>query len=85
MYVGGYFTAVGSEELPAYNIAQWDGEAWHALGSGVRKPLDDFNYPYPVRGVYALAADNNGNLYVGGNFVSAGSKPAVNFSIWQTR
>src|ERR1700722_5462423 len=33
LYVGGYFTMAGG--MPANSIAQWNGNAWSALGSGV--------------------------------------------------
>ena len=32
VYAGGRFTSAGG--VPANNIARWDGERWHALGSG---------------------------------------------------
>jgi hypothetical protein len=59
LYIGGDFTMVGG--AAATNIAKWNGNAWSALGSGT-----DNN-------VYALAADDAGHLFVGGNFLVAGT------------
>jgi hypothetical protein len=44
-------------------VAKWSGGAWSALGSGVNG------------GVFALLTDGSGNLYVGGDFLSAGGVP----------
>ena len=33
LYAGGYFTTAGGGS--ANHVARWDGEAWHALGSGM--------------------------------------------------
>lgn len=52
-YVGGTFTHVNGIEVNG--VAQWDGASWSALGTG-------------VGAVYALAVDNGGNLYAGGDF-----------------
>jgi len=42
-------------------IAKWDGSTWSAMGSGVNGQ------------VYALAADDSGHLFVGGDFSVAGT------------
>jgi hypothetical protein len=63
LYAAGQFTAAG--EVPANNIAKWDGSAWSGLGSG----MGGSNNPY----VLALAADGAGHLFVGGPFTSAGT------------
>ncbi|WP_295453275.1 hypothetical protein [uncultured Thiodictyon sp.] len=62
LYVGGDFTAIGT--VLANRIAQWDGSAWSALGSG----LDNV--------VKALAVAGT-TLYVGGNFFTAGNKSST--------
>jgi hypothetical protein len=59
LYAGGWFATAGG--VPANYIAKWDGCAWSALGSGM--DLD----------VQALAADGVGHLFVGGNFMLAGT------------
>jgi hypothetical protein len=48
-------------------IAQWNGNSWSALGSGVNG------------NVSALAASGN-TLYVGGNFSMAGEKVSANIA-----
>ena len=44
----------------AYYVAQWDGAAWTIPGGGTDTP----------HSVQALAVDNTGNLYAGGDFGS---------------
>jgi hypothetical protein len=63
LYAGGYFTNAGG--VTANYVAKWDGNAWSALGSGVR------GSPYPH--VNTLAADGLGHLFVGGYFSLAGT------------
>jgi len=53
--------------MTAQNIAKWDGTDWSALGSGVNGL------------VYALAYNNNGHLFVGGNFSTAGTNASQFF------
>jgi hypothetical protein len=59
LYAGGYLITAGG--LPANHIAQWNGSAWSALGSGVNDS------------VRALAAYGADHLFVGGNFSQAGT------------
>jgi hypothetical protein len=63
LYAGGYIATVGA--VPANNIVQWDGTSWSPLGSGVQDWI-----------VGALAFDSSGNLYVGGDFRTAGTNLA---------
>ncbi len=67
LYAGGYFTTAG--EVPANNIAKWDGSAWSALGSG----MDSL--------VYVLAVSGT-DLYVGGGFTTAGGVAANSIAKW---
>ena len=67
LYVGGDFSAIGT--VLARRIAQWDGSAWSALGTGM-----DF-------GVYALAVSGS-TLYAGGSFTSAGGTTANRIAQW---
>ena len=65
LYVGGLFTSVYSSGTTSVGstkyIAKWNGSAWSALGSGANST------------VRALAL-SGANLYVGGDFTSAGDK-----------
>jgi hypothetical protein len=72
LYVGGYFTAIGS--AVANHIAQWNGSAWSALGSGVGSGM-------PYTRVNALAVSGS-DLYVAGDFDSAGGSPANHIAKW---
>ena len=73
LYVGGDFTAIGT--VLANHIAQWDGSAWSALGSG----LSDCDGYYSC--VYALAV-SDGDVYVGGGFTTAGGIGANYIAKW---
>ncbi len=77
LYVGGRFTHAGG--VPAWNIAAWNGRGWKALGEGVKG--DRLS-----RGgeVHALAILGE-HLYVGGWFIEAGGRPAMNFARWRLR
>jgi hypothetical protein len=70
LYAGGDFTGAGS--ATAGCIAKWNGSAWSALGSGITGPADNGGLSAD-----ALACDSSGNLYVGGNFTTAGNKPSA--------
>ena len=65
----GRFQVVGSK-LANY-IAKCDGSSWSILGSG----LDYY--------VTAIAVSGN-DVYVGGEFWSAGGKPSYHFGVWHT-
>jgi hypothetical protein len=74
VYVGGSFTTAGATTVN--NVARWDSRnnTWEALGSGT----------VGVGGpVYALQMVGT-NLYVGGDFPSAGSNSATNFAHWDS-
>jgi hypothetical protein len=73
LYVGGVLSAAGG--VPVSAVAQWDGTAWSALGPG---PGGGYgNAPL----VDALAVSGT-NLFVGGNFDTAGGVPATNIAKW---
>ncbi|MGC3956910.1 MAG: hypothetical protein QM813_02755 [Verrucomicrobiota bacterium] len=61
------------EGLPA--LAKWNGTDWSTLGSGLGAALGD----RPWGG--ALAARGR-DLYIGGEFTTAGGKPADNLALW---
>jgi trimeric autotransporter adhesin len=65
---GGRFTSAG--EVPALNIARWDGSNWLAMGSGVNGDVD------------ALAVLADGNVIAGGLFTAAGGVPAASIARW---
>jgi hypothetical protein len=67
LYVGGEFSAIGT--VFAKNIAQWDGSAWSALGSGLDRWANDLT----VSGT---------DLYVGGGFTTAGGNAANYIARW---
>ncbi len=72
LYVGGSFGHAGF--ATAYNIARWDGITWSALSAGTSG-----NAPSPT--VYALATSGS-NVYVGGDFITAGGFPANHIARW---
>jgi len=66
--IGGEFTSVNN--VPAKQIACWDGKSWYALGDGVNER------------VFALAFDPGGELYAAGYFSEAGGLPATHAARW---
>jgi hypothetical protein len=76
MYIGGRFSVVNDSLFSCRCVAQWDGSAWSALGSGI----SGMNGGDAV--ILAQTIDNAGNLYVAGGFDSAGGVPAKNIAKW---
>ena len=75
IYVGGNFTEINGN-VPANYIARWNGAAWSALGSGIGGvPANPANPP-----VAAIVVDGAGDLFVGGNFTTAGGGGAANLA-----
>jgi hypothetical protein len=72
LYVGGRFTMAGGS--PANHIARWDGSSWSTLGTGIAGPGTQVT-------VSALAV-SGGNVFVGGNFTSAGGVLVSNIAVW---
>lgn len=74
VFFGGFFTAscgsalCGSVTTGFNRVAKWNGAAWSALGSGMNDR------------VFALAVDSNDDLYVGGQFSTAGCRVSNNFA-----
>jgi hypothetical protein len=74
LYAGGYFTPTG--DSAANYIAQWNGNSWSALGSGIVYSGDQY-----IASVYALAVSGS-TLYAGGAFTEAGGVPANFIAQW---
>lgn len=74
VYVGGTFTIAG--EIAVNNIAKWNGSSWEDLSGGITGSIS------MGPKVYALALDDSGNLYVGGDFKFAGAVPMQCTAIW---
>jgi hypothetical protein len=67
VYVGGYFEFAGS--TPARNVAMWDGQTWHPLGSGTDGEVN------------AIALRGQ-DVFVGGRFTIAGGLAAGRIARW---
>src|SRR5208283_602532 len=88
LYAGGTFTTAGG--TIANNVAQWNGSAWSALGSGlagggywgVEPGIGPEVATGQNAGVNALAFDTNGNLYAGGDFTVAGGVGVNDIAQW---
>ena len=76
LYAGGTFTSAGG--ISANHIAKWDGNNWSALGSGLSGCAGVNCTPT----VSELAIDSNDNLYLSGNFSSAGGIAADHIAKW---
>jgi N-acetylneuraminic acid mutarotase len=76
IYVGGQFTRAG--EVSANNVARFDPQAnsWSALGTGSSNGVSGRSPIPPAPSVSALAVDEQGRVYVGGDFTQAGGVSA---------
>lgn len=79
LFAGGLFTEAGGKA--AKGVVLWDGSEWFDLGAGIE-------YSPGSTGVFALAAgplpQSAGDaLYVGGKFVQAGGRQAINMARWR--
>jgi hypothetical protein len=78
VYVGGDFTVAGYDT--AYSVAVFTGGDWYPLGSGIGGEKN----MYRTDGVWAIACAAGGDVYVGGNFSSAGGKGSHGIACWHT-
>jgi hypothetical protein len=76
VYAGGEFMTTGPDSVRC--VAVFTGGAWSPLGEGVSGDES----PYWPPGVRALACDEEGGVYVGGNFVRAGGKSSHCLGLW---
>lgn len=74
--VGGHFSGAGG--TAAHNIVMWDGQEFHALGSGITGASTQ-------TAVYSLAGSRDSDddwIYAGGLFAMAGDVEANNIAVW---
>ncbi|MCC5865356.1 MAG: hypothetical protein JJU31_09585 [Wenzhouxiangella sp.] len=76
LYAGGFFTELDNE--PALRIVRFDGAEWFPVGGGI-PAVDGSSVSFP--GVRTLVEDN-GLLYVAGEFDQAGNVPANSIASW---
>jgi hypothetical protein len=72
LYAAGGFTNVGG--VTVSRVAKWNGSSWSALGSGIERAGGG-------AAVGVLVSSGN-DLYAGGIFEAAGTKPAQNIARW---
>ncbi|HMN97287.1 MAG TPA: hypothetical protein PKC43_12740 [Phycisphaerales bacterium] len=72
---GAFVTAYG---VTVNRVARWDGASWRPLTSGDQAGVDG---PSPITMVRAMAV-YNGDLIVGGEFVSAGGQTVNHIARW---
>jgi hypothetical protein len=68
-----YFYIDPPPQIPAYNIARWNGATWARLGNGLHGADEQ---------VFALATLPNGDLVAAGDFALAGTVAARNVARW---
>ena len=73
VYVAGQFTNASGTSVNY--IAKWNGSAWSAMGTGLSSGLSE------LRGAMAVN-QSNGDLYVGGEFTSAGGTTVNKIAKW---
>jgi hypothetical protein len=71
LFAAGLFRFAGA--LPVNNIARWDGNQWHALGSGLHTGTSPLVSDIVVRG---------SNVFAAGSFRSAGGLNITNLARW---
>lgn len=74
LLVGGHFATISG--TTASRIARFDGTNWQSIGGGVTVQ------PFATSQVDAIAALNNGDIIVGGQFTHVGGLPINNLARW---
>lgn len=77
LYAAGRFLSI--DDVPANNIARWNGESWEALGAGIRR-TSGF-----AQGFHMTVFDDGSGpaLFVGGSFnLINNTEPAANVAKW---
>jgi hypothetical protein len=75
LFAGGIFTTAG--DAVTRNVARWEGAAWAGLGGGLNGPVQASTvFDDDGTGPHAPA------LFVGGDFTSAGGRPANRIAKW---
>ncbi|HEX8399212.1 MAG TPA: hypothetical protein VF644_17370 [Pyrinomonadaceae bacterium] len=72
VYVGGRFSTAGG--VANRHVAKWNGMSWSGFNGGVHQTISGTNYGW----VYAAAA-RDGDVYFGGDFITAGCRPSYRF------
>lgn len=72
VYIGGRFGEVADESgtIAAANIAYWEKERWHSLGSGTSGLVS------------TISLSQDDKVYVGGEFTLAGNATASGVAVW---
>ena len=77
LIIGGLFSM--ADTIPAFSIAKWDGVSFSTVGTGITIWSGSFKrQPGYVNALEVF----QGNLYVGGEYDSAGSKRAFSVASW---
>jgi glucose/arabinose dehydrogenase len=74
LFVGGVFSTAGG--ITVNNITKWENNTWSALVDNATNVSGTNNE------IRSLAFDENNNLYVGGNFDTAGGVSAARIARW---
>jgi hypothetical protein len=72
LFASGKFDSTGYTD--AHGIAYWDGYRWYEIGDGIDSN-DLYNYPVALQ-----VSPDEGVLYVGGYFQTAGGKSSANLA-----
>ena len=74
LFVGGVFTTAGG--IIVNNISKWENNTWTALADNFTKIAGTNNE------IRSIGFDENNNLYIGGNFDTAGGVSASRIARW---
>jgi trimeric autotransporter adhesin len=81
LVAGGIFTTAGG--VTANRIAKWNGTFWSSLGTGSANGVSGGTLPHVVAlMVFDDGSGGGPDLYVGGNFTTAGGAPSNSIAKW---